>query len=211
MNRNIYMTALYDLGQDFTAYQECYDMSRNSVFKFLDFDEHLLLSGKADDAFHMLAQTYYGIMNEVKRGNNVFFMEIDCIVVKPIQVFQFDKMELFSRTSPPSFKYRHLRFDPYMNSGVKYFPATFPRELIAMADGLIKDYDDTFWGYDQVVYNWMYYQQHETAKLRTHLNFMPFSDVITGMDEKDASIIHLCSSRGAKECRDKMAKYYENL
>jgi hypothetical protein len=93
---------------------------------------------------------------------------------------------------------------------VKYFPASLPRELIAKADEMIMQYDESFWGYDQVVYNYLYYQQHETAKLRTHLNYMPFKDFILDIKERDASIIHLCSSRGAKECYDKMYFYYMN-
>jgi len=208
---NIYMTALMDLGTDFDVYSDCYKLSSESVFKFLDFDEHILLSGKADDAFDMLRKVYYGIMDEVKRGNNVFFMEIDCIVVKPIKVFHFNTIELFSRTSPWSIKYRHLRFDPYMNSGVKYFPASLPKELIAMADDLIKDYDTSFWGYDQIVYNYIYYRQHDQAIIREELNYMPFPDVLNQIKEEDAKIFHLFTTRGPEECRDKMLKLYNKF
>lgn len=209
MNRNVYCTALYDLNQDFDWYQKCYELSSRSVFKFLNFDEHILFSGKADNPFQMLKQIYYGIMAEVKKGNNVFFMEIDCIMVKPVTgIFNFSKMELFARTSPASFKYKGIVYDPYMNSGVKYFPATLPREIIAKADEMILNYDESFWGYDQTIFNFMYYQQHERAyPMREELNYMPFGDVITHIKPEKAKIIHLFTSRGPKECYEKMLKY----
>lgn len=209
---NVYMTCLANLGKDFDLYGKCYDMSSKSTYKYLDnFDEHVTISGTFSNAFEMLRATYHAIMNEIKKGNNVFFMEIDCIMVKPVLgMFDFPKMELFARTSPPSLKYKGVIYDPYMNSGVKYFPANLPREIITKADGMILDYDESFWGYDQVVYNFMYYQQHERAyPMREDLNYMPFKDVITHIKEEEAKIIHLFTTRGVKECCEKMQKYYE--
>jgi hypothetical protein len=209
MNRNIYYTALYNLGKDFDIYQKCYELSSKSVFNYLDFDEHILLSGKEENPFEMLRQIYYGIMSEVKKGNNVFHMEIDCVMVKPVTgIFDFLKMELFARTSPASIKWKGKWYDPYMNSGVKYFPATLPREIITKADEMILQYDESFWGYDQIVYNFMYYQQHERAyPIREELNYMPFKDVITHIKEEEAKIIHLFTTRGPKECYNKMVNY----
>jgi hypothetical protein len=204
------MTTLYDLGDDFSLYKQCYNMSMSSVKHFMpEFDKHVLVEGIGNDPYNMLRDTYYAIMSEVKNGNNVFYMEIDCLMVKPVSgIFDFQKFELFARTSPYSIKYGQLRFDPYMNSGVKYIPATLPRDLIAKADEMISQYDKSFWGYDQVVYNMIYHDQHERAIMREHLNYMPLDDVITHIKKEDAAILHFCSSRGVKECRDIMETYY---
>lgn len=186
------------------------NLSSKSVHHFMPyFDEHIVLTGKGTDPFEMLKDIYYGIMAEVKKGNNVFHMEIDCIMVKPIlNPFKtFNKIELFTRTSPPSIKYKRMRIDPYMNSGVKYIPADFPRELIAQADEMILDYDKTFWGYDQIVFNFLYFSQHDRAyPMREELNYMPFPDVRKHITKEEAAILHFCSSRGAKECYESMVK-----
>jgi hypothetical protein len=209
---NIYMTALYNLGKDYPDYKKCHQLSTESVFRFLKFDQYILLSGKNCSPFQMLRDTYHGIMKEVRKGNNVFFMEIDCVMVKPVEVFHFDKMELFARTSPWSIKYKGVVYDPYMNSGVKYFPGTLPTDLIDKADDLINNhYDESFWGYDQIVYNMIYFAQHERAIMREELNYMPFMDILTHIKEEDARIIHLFTTRGPKAAFNRMSICYEWL
>lgn len=200
---NIYMTALFDLHNgDFPYYQECYERSKESVFKFLeDMDDHILISGDERSPFDMLQKVYYQTIDEVRRGHDVLFIEIDALMIKPSKLFVFDKMKMFSRTNPPAFEYGGRLYDPYLNSGIRYFPATIPESILQTADQMIKNYDTSFWGYDQVVYNWMYYQQHEVADLSMEkYNFMPFPDVVSGINPGEAHILHFFSSRGARDC-----------
>jgi len=207
------MTALYNLNEDYKYYENCYEMSRESVDKFIPYDTHILLTGKDTDPYDMLKDVYLKTIEQVRKGNNVLFIEIDCIVVKPCpDIFNFDKMMMFSRTEPWSLKYKDKMFDPYMNSGVRFFPATIPEDILFKAGEMVLDYDKSYWGYDQTIYNMIYHSQHEVTHFNHEIyNYIPFPKFLKNIKEEDAHIIHLFTSRGAKECRDRMKIHYERF
>ena len=211
---NIVMNLLFDSGKDYEHYLEMHYLSTDSVMKFINPDQLLTITDKGPNPFKAFKEFAHYTFEQVRKGNNVLVVEIDAVVIKPTKIFgEFDKMMMFTRTCPPSIKYEGVmggwRFDPYMNSGIRYFPATIPLEILNKAESLMDIYDESFWGYDQVIYNWIYYQQHERANLNyMKYNYMPFSDVLQNCKEEEAHIVHLFSSRGAKECLDKMKGYY---
>ena len=212
---DIVMNLLFDSGKgDYETYQELLFLSTESVNKFIKPDRVLTILTKESNPFKAFKEFAYATFEQVRKGHNVFVVEIDCLAIRPVKIFnKFNKMMLFTRTHPYSMDYQGVkggwRFDPYMNSGVRYFPATMPREILNKAESLFDYYDESFWGYDQVVYNWMYYQQHENADMNYQkYNWMPFKEFIQDPTEEDAYIVHLFSSRGPKDCLDKMISYY---
>lgn len=212
---NIVMNLLFDSGKDYDKYLEMHFLSSESVMKFIQPNQLLTITSKKKDPFDALQEFFYETTKQIRNGHNVLVIEIDCMVVKPTKIFdEFDRMMMFSRTDPMSFHYTGIengwRFDPFLNSGVRYFPASMPHEILRKGENFIDIYDKTFWGYDQVVYNWMYYQQHENADLSYgRYNWMPYKEIIQYCKEEEAHIIHFFSSRDAGLCLERMKKYYD--
>jgi len=196
---NVYLTVLYDLNANYPYYQEMHRLSTQSVQTHVaDIGKSLTLTnvGKTRNPFQMLREVFIQTYEAWNHGqNNVLFIEIDALAIKPVRIFgEFTQFMMFSPTSPA----RNFGFDPYLNSGVRYFPAMMTEAVWKIGLDGLKDYNETYWGYDQVLYNRMFYAQGIPPVIRSELNWCVPSDCPKSCLRKNAKILHFCSTRGAQ-------------
>lgn len=210
---NIYLTVCYDLGRDYEHYVEMLRLSYSSVIKYvpnISRSEVLTNLSGTRNPYEMLREVFRASYDLWLARNNVLFIEIDALVVKPLDIWtRFEEFRMFTPTSPPRFR----GFDPYLNCGVRYFPATMSKHAWTLGFDMLGSYDESFWGYDQVIYNAMFYSQGIKPEIIPGLNYLMIQD--PGIDRsitwEDASILHFVSSRGAKKCLQRMEGYYGRL
>lgn len=185
------------LFNDNPQYWEAYRLSLASYRKYLagewepsliagDYGGEMNPSGWAK--MHIDVLTRIRQMNE--SGHNVLYAEVDTCCIKPVRIFGFTKaMRMFWKTCCP-----HPSFEPYMNSGVIYFPATTPKECWEVCRKQIEKYNECVWDNFQVVTNAMFHAQKPLPGFLPALNWSPY--VRNPLAREKARILHIHSSRG---------------
>lgn len=190
--------------EEFKTYAELLALSLASARKHLRGDwEPLIIGG---DHSHLpyneaVSAMYCDLFDHLQRlydeGHNILHLDPDVAFVKPTRIFgRFRSMRLFWHTDPP----QRNEFDPYLNAGVVYLPASMDPALWQFVD-----YDAAGmreWNDSQDIFNRMFYDQHPVPRLRPRLNWSP--NVPSPIGERRAQVVHLNSTRGADEALERM-------
>lgn len=130
-------------------------------------------------------------------GHNVLHLDPDTLLMGPVQIFDhFQEMRLFWPTDPG--KRRH--FDPYLNAGVVYIPASMPALLWNFAVTAAANMRE--WNDSQDIFNEMFYAHPCLPLLHPELNWQKY--VPSPIPQEGALILHFNSTRGASEVLDEM-------
>jgi len=183
-------------GGDYKTYESLVEISLASARRYLagKWSPLILHGDYSNRPYERGFSEMYRIMFQVMRkcydaGDNVLFLDPDTLFIKETEVFgRFTQMMLFWPTDPA--KRRH--FDPYLNAGIVYVPATMDAKLwrFANAAPMMSEWNDS-----QDIFNEMFYAQRPVPELHPELNWSPNVPSTIRMDE--ASLLHFNSTRGA--------------
>ena len=181
------------------AYGELVNLSLESVRANLQGDwEPMIVGGDYSDRsfaeaysdmyrdFFFLLRKHHGL------GDNVLFLDPDVVCVKPTEIFgRFAEMRLFWHTDPAS----RLHFDPYLNGGIVYIPASMHPGLWR----IVQEWAWTMrqWNDSQDILNHMFYEQRPIPELHPELNWSPH--VPSPIDRDQARLLHFNSTRGPED------------
>lgn len=206
---NIYITTLNGYGKDCEQFRRMYELSSASARKHLvGVNEHVLIMGEPGpmDLPKLFQRTFRATYDLWCTGANVLYLNVDTLVVKPTEVFgKFSEFRMFTPTVPMKW----MEFNPYLNAGVRYFPAEMDAGLWNIGVNRMRDYDVSYWGHEQMAYNAMYREQGTRAGFVYELNYGMPPDVraLMEIDKSDATILHFHATRGAEACVRQMEAY----
>ena len=198
---NILMQLHYRLGTDtdvYDTYGEILEVSIESYRRHLEGDWHpVVLRGDYSQypflvgVNKMYSDMFAALRTHYREGDNVLFSDSDVVCVKPTRIFgEYQDLRLFWHTDPM----RHRGFDPYLNGGIVYVPATMDPSLWQIVDERVSGMQE--WDDSQVILNKMFYSQHPVPYLVPSLNWSPI--VPSDVDWKYVSLVHFNSTRGAE-------------
>ena len=169
-----------------------------------------------------LAKTYHEVfrnkfyaLREIHTSEecNIFYVDLDNFCIKETEIFgRFDQLELFCISADTGYRgvldgavpTERLQFtEPWFVTNVKYFPASMDKNLWMIGEEIVKDWVDT-WAYECLVYNYMFHCQGIENMQSHHMPWYSYQAPVRGsypntIKFKEAKIIHLHSTRGAKK------------
>jgi hypothetical protein len=182
-----------------TTYAEMVRLSHRSAERYLDgdWDAELLVGDWSHLPFdEAVSRMYRQLFRHLRRrhaeGHNVLHLDPDVALVKPTRIFgRFREMRLFWHTDPA----KRGQYDPYLNGGVVYLPASMDGQLWRFARRPLRE-----WNHSQDVLNRMFYAQQPVPGLHPELNWSP--NVPAPIAARDAHLIHLNATRGPEQAHD---------
>ena len=214
-----------DQGADntFKLYSSMSEIVCESVDTFLEGDwEFEIIENKVDSYQEVFDKNFAEVYEMWDNGNNnVFFLDLDTIMLKPVNVFdQLEHFQMFNYTDPKTLggkdannKYG-LQHQHYFNAGVRYYPKTMSQEVWDLGWKYASDWDYNIWGTEQIIFNEMMYSENKDVK-HWHdptMNFQMMNAVPqaisnphyiaqieawNGANIDDAKVMHLHGTRGA--------------
>lgn len=214
-----------DQGADntFKLYSSMSEIVCESVGTFLEGDWEFEIIENEVDSYQEVFDKNFGEVYEMwdSGNNNVFFLDLDTIMLKPVNVFdQLNNFQMFNYTDPKTLggkdannKYG-LQHEHYFNAGVRYYPKTMSQDVWDLGWKYASDWDYNIWGTEQIIFNEMMYSENKDVK-NWHdptMNFQMMNAVPqaifnphyiaqieawNGANIDDAKIMHLHGTRGA--------------
>ena len=214
-----------DQGADntFKLYSSMSEIVCESVDTFLEGDWEFEIIENEVDSYQEVFDKNFGEVYEMwdSGNNNVFFLDLDTIMLKPVNVFdQLNNFQMFNYTDPKTLggkdannKYG-LQHEHYFNAGVRYYPKTMSQDVWDLGWKYASDWDYNIWGTEQIIFNEMMYSENKDVK-NWHdptMNFQMMNAVPqaisnphyiaqieawNGANIDDAKIMHLHGTRGA--------------
>ena len=200
-NRIVWLNYRLRSREEQNLYAEMADISHRSAVRYLEGDwEGETLTGDLsrlpfDEAVGWMYRHLFGhLRRRHNAADNVLHLDPDVVFVKPTRIFgRFREMRLFWHTDPA----RRLAFDPYLNGGVVYIPASMDGRLWRFTRRPLRE-----WNHSQDALNQIFYAQQPVPGLHPELNWSPNVPSPIGRDE--AHVVHLNSTRGAESALERM-------
>lgn len=207
----------------FKLYSSMCEILCESVDTFLEGDWDFEIIENEVDSYQQVFDTNFKEVYEMWDGgkNNVFFLDLDTIMLKPVNIFdQLDHFQMFNYTDPKTLsgqdaknKYG-LQHQHYLNAGVRYYPSKMSQDVWDLGWKYANDWDYNIWGTEQIIFNEMMYSENKDVNnwLDPTMNFQMMNAVpqavyheqyIAQIEEwngasiDDAKIMHLHGTRGA--------------
>ena len=149
-----------------------------------------------------------------KEGHNVFYINVDMLCVKPIEIFgEYKELTMFWQTDPRTFR----EFPVYFNCAVMYIPKETKNEIWEHGFSEYEKYFDgepERWAADQIIYNKMLYKQGLPPEhyLDNKLHYLAHEDAkqLNDIPEEEARIVHFFATRGAEKSLEAMRAWRRN-
>lgn len=207
----------------FKLYSSMSEILCESVGTFLEGDWEFEIIENDVNSYQEVFDKNFGEVYEMWDGgnNNVFFLDLDTIMLKPVNVFdQIEHFQMFNYTDPKTLggkdannKYG-LQHQHYFNAGVRYYPKTMSQEVWDLGWKYANDWDYDIWGTEQIIFNEMMYsknkdvnQWHNPTMNFQMMNAVPHAifdsqyiaqiEAWNGANIDDAKVMHLHGTRGA--------------
>lgn len=207
----------------FKLYSSMCEILCESVDTFLEGDWDFEIIENEVDSYQQVFDTNFKEVYEMWDGgkNNVFFLDLDTIMLKPVNIFdQLDHFQMFNYTDPKTLsgqdaknKYG-LQHQHYLNAGVRYYPSKMSQDVWDLGWKYANDWDYNIWGTEQIIFNEMMYSENKDVNnwLDPTMNFQMMNAVPqavyheqyiaqiedwNGASIDDAKIMHLHGTRGA--------------
>lgn len=207
----------------FKLYSSMCDILCESVDTFLEGDWDFEIIENEVDSYQQVFDTNFKEVYEMWDGgkNNVFFLDLDTIMLKPVNIFdQLEHFQMFNYTDPKTLsgqdaknKYG-LQHQHYFNAGVRYYPSKMSQDVWDLGWKYANDWDYNIWGTEQIIFNEMMYSENKDVNnwLDPTMNFQMMNAVPqavyheqyiaeieawNGASIDDAKIMHLHGTRGA--------------
>ena len=207
----------------FKLYSSMCEILCESVDTFLEGDWDFEIIENEVDSYQQVFDTNFKEVYEMWDGgkNNVFFLDLDTIMLKPVNIFdQLDHFQMFNYTDPKTLsgqdaknKYG-LQHQHYFNAGVRYYPSKMSQDVWDLGWKYADDWDYNIWGTEQIIFNEMMYSENKDVNnwLDPTMNFQMMNAVPqavyheqyiaeieawNGASIDDAKIMHLHGTRGA--------------
>lgn len=207
----------------FKLYSSMCEILCESVDTFLEGDWDFEIIENEVDSYQQVFDTNFKEVYEMWDGgkNNVFFLDLDTIMLKPVNIFdQLDHFQMFNYTDPKTLsgqdaknKYG-LQHQHYFNAGVRYYPSKMSQDVWDLGWKYANDWDYNIWGTEQIIFNEMMYSENKDVNnwLDPTMNFQMMNAVPqavyheqyiaeieawNGASIDDAKIMHLHGTRGA--------------
>jgi hypothetical protein len=195
------------------------DIMVASAKKYLqDLDDIIIHRGMCDNIRTVFKEHFFEIYELWKTGANILYVDLDVMFLKPVNIFnQFDYFAMFNRTDPPSVNdtFYNLRFDPYFNCGIRYYPHNLAQSVWDTGIAYFKhNYNKDRWDSEQLIYNAMMWSQTKTENnaeiMRTLEEYLhpelayqliasvEHSNKFNEINFEHAKIMHLHGSRNNK-------------
>ena len=139
-----------------------------SVDTFLEGDWDFEIIENEVDSYQQVFDTNFKEVYEMWDGgkNNVFFLDLDTIMLKPVNIFdQLEHFQMFNYTDPKTLsgqdaknKYG-LQHKHYLNAGVRYYPSKMSQDVWDLGWKYANDWDYNIWGTEQIIFNEMMYSE----------------------------------------------------
>ena len=207
----------------FKLYSSMCDILCESVDTFLEGDWDFEIIENEVENYQQIFDTNFAEVYEMWDGgkNNVFFLDLDTIMLQPVNVFDnLDHFQMFNYTDPKTLggkdannKYG-LQHQHYFNAGVRYYPSKMSQDVWDLGWKYASDWDYNIWGTEQIIFNEMMYSENKDVNnwLDPTMNFQMMNAVPqavyhqqyiaeieawNGASIDDAKIMHLHGTRGA--------------
>lgn len=206
-----------DEGDQYELYKRMYQLSRASIFNFLDDEYEEICFQDTIEHIGEAAKLGWRYLRELWESEpcNLLILGPDCQMVKPTKIFnQFDEFRMFNWTDPKSNDGNNtwsVKIPNYFNGDMMYFPHNMKKELWEMYDELHRSWetDNTTktWGNDQIIANIMFWSQNipweqahrpdlfYQAQWIPHWASLEQQDQWNQFKSTDAHIIHWHASR----------------
>jgi hypothetical protein len=196
-------------------YHQMYDVSVASFEHFLEGDFTTMCWAGSVDNPTLIARRNWDLIKELWHSQecNILWHGPDTQMVKPTEIFgKYEDFEIFSWTDPKSI----AGAPNYFNNDIRYFPSTMSKDVWALGDELVKNWDtsntEQGWNYEQIMHNKMFWSQKNKTlenSLRPDVvyqaQWLPGDaatkdkqDEWNGGKLEDAHIIHWHGSRSAQ-------------
>jgi len=214
-----------DQGVDntFKLYSSMSEILCESVDTFLEGDWEFEIIENEVENYQQIFDTNFAEVYEMwdNGKNNIFFLDLDTIMLKPVSVFdKLDKFQMFNYTDPKTLggkdadnKYG-LQHEHYFNAGVRYYPSSMSQDVWDIGWKYAKDWDYNIWGTEQIIFNEMMYSQNNDVNywIDPTMNYQmmncepmavsngQYQQAIANwnsVDINEAKIMHLHGTRGA--------------
>lgn len=191
-------------GCDIHTYEAMTELSIASADRYLAGDwTALVLTGDMtcctfERGFSRMYREMFAALRDCyEAGDSVLFLDPDTLFLRPTEIFgRFDELMLFWLTDP-SVAYG---FDPYLNAGIVYVPASMDPTLWRFVDDAAPSMSE--WNDSQIIFNRMFYAQQPVPELHPELNWSPSVEMPGPL--KDAHLVHFNSTRGAPAVLERM-------
>ncbi len=150
----------------------------------------------------MWQEMFLKTMDLCLEGYNVLYVDTDTLCVKPTEIFgRWDDIMMFWPTDPRE----GFGFDPYLNGGVVYAPASTPRDRWSVVPDRVKHFRE--WNDSQILWNRLYYGGSGPSHgLHPELNWQYCVD--STIPENEAHILHFNTTRGVESALEHMQEVW---
>lgn len=160
-----------DQGVDntFKLYSSMSEILCESVDTFLEGDWEFEIIENEVENYQQIFDTNFAEVYDIwdNGKNNVFFLDLDTIMLKPVSVFdKLDKFQMFNYTDPKTLRGKDadnkygLKHEHYFNAGVRYYPSNMLQDVWDLGWKYAKDWDYDIWGTEQIIFNEMMFSQN---------------------------------------------------
>lgn len=206
----------YDTPSQKAFWQELTDFSINTYRKFLagDWEHRIIEVPNPEHHDYAFKECYDQIKKWNKKGHNVYYTNVDIIVVKPIQIFgEYEDMKMWWTSDPRMREPFGLNF----NCGTAYFPKEMDKSLWDYADNIYKTElaktDRPDWALDQDIYNFMLHMQNGdvTRHLDNTMHYLVGADGFNNIQKEEAKLLHYFTTRGADQAFARMKEDWSKV
>lgn len=214
---NIYVAACCNLaGYDPSCYKTMYEISKKTVEQNVkDIGNHVCITGSFDSAFDMFKHIFYETAR-LAINNNVFFVDVDMLCVKPVNVFgQHDQFCMFGGWDNAGFGVAsYTEFEKYFSASPRYIPKSVGSWFYDNGSYAWEHSPKSeLWDYEQVLYNRLIRKQ-EKFDVDKYFNMREYNYIVDERAKnqcniKDALFLHFSGSRNPQATVSKMEEAYD--
>jgi len=196
----------------FENYMSMHEISTASFQKFLSGEWELkFITGEVDQINDAFEQTFWAIHDLWHREPcNILYTDPDTIATKSIDIWdRYDQFRMFNFTAPNSYG----KFANYFNAGVRYFASTMDRAIWQTGADMARKWNKGDYNTEQIILNTMLWDQGLTLKevLDPVMAWQGSGLNNRQCKMEDACILHLHSSRGAKNRLQEMTRLAKSI